>query len=188
MIPQQTGVHEKRDYGAQKQERSHESQWSRSKDGQVSAFSSHLVVSAFADHSQMDTRAFPAFHAHTHMINVATLPSLTFTAMQLRASLSYPAQSFIFLFFYSPILSPSVLFSRPLVRSHSFAHDPIFSRPGRLPLRGGSQARDPLLKQLLVELKRVPAHSPPPPHTHPHPLFSALRPLRCRSVLLSLIV
>lgn len=126
--------------------------------------------------------------AHTHMINVATLPSLTFTAMQLRASLSYPAQSFIFLFFYSPILSPSVLFSRPLVRSHSFAHDPIFSRPGRLPLRGGSQARDPLLKQLLVELKRVPAHSPPPPHTHPHPLFSALRPLRCRSVLLSLIV
>lgn len=143
----------------------------------LSAFSSHLDVSAFADHSQTDTQAFPAFHAHTHTINVATLPSLTFTAMQLRASLSYPAQSFIFLFFYSPILSPSVLFSRPLFRSHSFAHDPIFSRPGRLPLRGGSQARDPLLKQLLVELKRVPAHSPPPslfrPPSTPLPLSSS---------------
>ncbi len=119
-------------------------------------------MNVFADHLQMHTSAFlPCTHIHTltHMINVATLPGLTFTAMQSKERrLSYPAQSFIFPFIYSAILSASVLFRRPLFLSHSFAHDPIFSRPGWLPLGGDSRAGDLLLEQLLVELKRVPVH------------------------------
>ncbi len=119
-------------------------------------------MNVFADHLQMHTSAFlPCTHIHTltHMINVATLPGLTFTAMQSKERhLSYPAQSFIFPFIYSAILSASVLFRRPLFLSHSFAHDPIFSRPGWLPLGGDSRAGDLLLEQLLVELKRVPVY------------------------------
>lgn len=117
----------------------------------------------------------------THTINVATLPSLTFTAMQSKDNfqpafhtrLSLPfSHSFI-----HPFFLPSVLFCRPLCRSHSFAHDPILSRPGWLPLRGGSRARALLLEQLLVELKRVPVKPPLLPPEPPH-LSSSLHPLR----------
>lgn len=117
VIPLPTGVSGKRDYRAWQQERGRE--WTT--DGRSEAFCFEL-----SGRHECLCRSFT--NVHTHTINVATLPGLTFTGTWSQPVISDSV-------FHFPILTHRSL---SLSLFHSSAHDPTFSRPGWLPLCGGS--------------------------------------------------